>query len=50
VKAAVGERAAEAFVKEQEEEGDLNPFWGETVGVAVRWTPFVRQPEPLLKV
>jgi hypothetical protein len=28
VKAAVGERAAEPFVKEQEEQGDLNPFWG----------------------
>ena len=27
MKTAVGERAAEAFVKEQEEEGDLNPFW-----------------------
>ena len=34
VKAAVGERAAEPFVKEQEEQGDLNPFWGEAVGVA----------------
>ena len=34
VKAAVGKRAAEPFVKEQEEQGDLNPFWGETVGVA----------------
>src|ERR1700747_639908 len=34
VKAAVGERAAEPFVKEQEEQGDLNPFGGETVGVA----------------
>src|SRR5580700_2087809 len=34
VKAAVGERAAEPFVKEQEEQGDVNPFWGETVGVA----------------
>jgi hypothetical protein len=34
VKAAVGERAAEPFAKEQEEQGDLNPFWGETVGVA----------------
>ena len=33
VKAAVGKRAAEPFVKEQEEQGDLNPFWGETVGV-----------------
>jgi len=29
VKAAVGKRAAEPFVKEQEEQGDLNPFWGE---------------------
>ena len=28
VKAAVGKRAAEPFVKEQEEQGDLNPFWG----------------------
>ena len=34
VKAAVGEGAAEPFVKEQEEQGDLDPFWGETVGVA----------------
>src|SRR2546421_6208463 len=34
VEAAVGERAAEPFVKEQEEQGDLNPFWAETVGVA----------------
>src|SRR5260370_29601786 len=34
VKTAVGERAAEPFVKEQEEQGDVNPFWGETVGVA----------------
>jgi hypothetical protein len=34
VKAAIGERAAEPFVKEQEEQGDLNPFRGETVGVA----------------
>jgi hypothetical protein len=28
VKAAVGERAAEPFVKEQEKQGDLNPFKG----------------------
>src|ERR1700730_3019281 len=28
VEAAVGKRAAEPFVKEQEEQGDLNPFWG----------------------
>src|SRR5437764_12135009 len=34
VKAAVGERAAEPCGKEQEEQGDLNPFWSETVGVA----------------
>jgi hypothetical protein len=34
VEAAVGERAAEPFVKEQEKQGDVNPFWGETVGVA----------------
>src|ERR1700740_1017726 len=34
VKAGLGERAAEPFVKEQEEQGDLNPFGGETVGVA----------------
>src|SRR5437764_13939314 len=34
VKAAVGERAAEPFVKEQEEQGDLNPFWSEPVDVA----------------
>ena len=30
----VGERAAEPFVKEQEEQRDLNPFGGEPVGVA----------------
>ena len=34
VKAAVGEGAAEPVVKEQEEQGDQNPIWGETVGVA----------------
>src|SRR6202007_1989084 len=34
VKAAVGERAAKRFVEEQKEQGNLNPFWGETVGVA----------------
>ena len=34
VKAAVGKRAAEPFVKEQEEERDLNAFGGETIGVA----------------
>src|SRR5271170_4241159 len=34
VKAAVGKRAAKPFVEEQKEQGNLNPFWGETVGVA----------------
>src|SRR3984893_9536619 len=34
VEAAVGERAAEAFVEEQKKQGDLNPLGGETVGVA----------------
>ena len=34
VEAAIGERAAQAFVEEQEEERDLNPFGGETIGVA----------------
>ena len=34
VKAAVGEGAAKPFVEEQKEQGNLNPFWGETVGVA----------------
>ena len=34
VEAAVGERAAEPFVKEQEEQGDLDAFGGEAVGVA----------------
>jgi hypothetical protein len=34
VEAAVGERAAEPLVEEQEEQRKLNPFWGETVGVA----------------
>src|SRR5207253_16713 len=33
VEAAVGERAAEAFVEEQKKQGDLNPLGGETVGV-----------------
>jgi hypothetical protein len=33
VEAAIGERAAQAFV-EQEEERDLNAFGGETIGVA----------------
>ena len=34
VEAAIGERAAEPFVKEQEEERDLNAFGDETIGVA----------------
>src|SRR5438132_11431522 len=34
VEAAVGERAAEAFVEEQKKQGDLNHLGGETVGVA----------------
>jgi hypothetical protein len=34
VEAAIGERAAQPFVKEQEEERDLNAFGGETIGVA----------------
>jgi len=34
VKAAVGERPAEAFVEEQEEQRHLDAFWREPVGVA----------------
>ena len=34
VEAAVGERAAEPFVEEQEEQRNLDAFGGETVGVA----------------
>src|SRR6202022_502786 len=34
VEAAVGERPAEAFVEEQKEQGNLNPFGSEIVGVA----------------
>jgi hypothetical protein len=34
VEAAVGEGAAEAFVKEEEEQRDLASLWGETVGIA----------------
>jgi hypothetical protein len=34
VKAAVGERPAEPFVKEQKEQRNLDPLRGETVGVA----------------
>ena len=33
VKAAVGKRAAEPFVKEQEQESDLDALCGELVGV-----------------
>ena len=34
VEAAVGEGAAEAFVKEEEEQCDLASFWSEPVGIA----------------
>ena len=34
VEAAVGQRAAEALVKEQKQQRDVNAFGGETVGVA----------------
>jgi len=34
VEAAVGEGAAEAFVKEEKEERDLGSLWGEAVGIA----------------
>jgi len=34
MEAAIGERTAEPFVEEEEEQGDLDPFWGETVGVS----------------
>ena len=34
MEAAVGERAAEPFVEEQEEQCNLNPLGRETVGVA----------------
>jgi hypothetical protein len=34
VKAAVGEGAAEAFVEEQKQQGGVDAFWRETVGVA----------------
>ena len=39
VKAAVGEWSAEPFVEEEEEQGNLDPFWGEIVGVAGSVTP-----------
>src|SRR6202007_1457195 len=34
VKAAVGERSAQALMEEQEEQCDLNPLGGEKVGIA----------------
>jgi len=34
VEAAVGEWAAEPFVEEEEEQGDLDAFRGETIGVS----------------
>ena len=34
VEAAIGERAAQPFVEEQKEQRNLNPFGGETIGVA----------------
>ena len=34
VKAAVGERPAQALMKEQKEQCDLDAFWGQEVGVA----------------
>ena len=34
VEAAIGERAAQPFVKEEKEQRNLNPFGGETIGVA----------------
>src|SRR6266550_5521404 len=45
VEAAIGERAAEAFVEEEKKQGDLNPLGGETVGVAGAVT--VQQPVAL---
>ena len=34
MEAAVGEGAAEAFVKEEKEQRDLDALWRETVGIA----------------
>jgi hypothetical protein len=34
VEAAIGEGAAEAFVKEEKEQRDLDALWRETVGIA----------------
>jgi hypothetical protein len=34
MKAAVGEKSAQPFMKEEKEQGDLNSFRGEAVGVA----------------
>ena len=39
VKAAVGEWSAEPFVEEEKEQGNLDPFRGEVVGVAGSVTP-----------
>jgi len=39
VKAAVGEWSAEPFVEEEKEQGNLDPFRGEMVGVAGSVTP-----------
>src|SRR2546423_10036408 len=39
VKGAVGEWSAEPFVEEEEEQGNLDPFWCEIVGVAGSVTP-----------
>ena len=34
MEAAVGKRSAEALVEEQEEQGDLDAFLGQAIGVA----------------
>ena len=33
MEAGVGERSTQPFVKEQEEQRDLDAFWGEAIGV-----------------
>ena len=33
VEPAVGERSAQALVKEQEEQCDLHAFWGQAIGI-----------------
>ena len=35
MKAAIGERAAEPLVEKQEQQGDIDAFGGETVGIAL---------------